>query len=201
MIYSGFWRRFGAWFLDAMIMLVPAVLIGWLLPYVGGLILGLFYKPVFEASALKGTPGKAMLGMVVISEAGDRLTLKQAYIRYFCSILSGFVLGIGYIMNLFTAKRQTLHDMISESIVINQEPADLNYFTVWISELKVIFNRLTGDMPTISNAASSVMSSSTVALQTAEVSKAIEDLHKLYQSGALSQAEYDTKKQELLKKI
>ncbi len=200
MVYSGFWRRFVASFLDGLIMLIPAWILGMLLPYVGGIILGLIYKPVFEASALKGTPGKAMMGMVVLSESGERLTLKQAYIRYFCSILSGLVLCIGYLMNLFTAKRQTLHDMIAESVVVNQESPDLNYFQVWKSEMKVLFNRLSGDATTVSNAASSV-SSTSISAQSADVSKAIEDLHRLFQSGALSQAEYDAKKQELLSKI
>ena len=141
-----------------------------------------------------------MMGMVVLSESGERLTLKQAYIRYFCSILSGLVLCIGYLMNLFTAKRQTLHDMIAESVVVNQESPDLNYFQVWKSEMKVLFNRLSGDTTTVSNAASSV-SSTSISAQSADVSKAIEDLHRLFQSGALSQAEYDAKKQELLSKI
>ena len=186
MVYSGFWRRFVASFLDGLIMLIPAWLLGILLPYVGGIILGLIYKPVFEASALKATPGKAMMGMIVVSESGERLTLKQAYIRYFCSILSGIVLCIGYLMNLFTAKRQTLHDMIAECVVINQEPPDLNYFQVWKAEMKVLYNRLAGDTPAVSNAASSVTPS--LSAQSADVSKAIEDLHKLYQSGAISQA-------------
>ncbi|MES2802368.1 MAG: RDD family protein [Bdellovibrionota bacterium] len=199
MVYSGFWRRFAATVIDALIILIPACILGALVPYVGGLVLGLLYKPVFEASPLKGTPGKAMMKMIVLSEAGERLTLKQSYIRYFCSILSGFVLGIGYLMNLFTAKRQTLHDMIAESVVINQEAPDVNYFQVWLAEVKVIFNRLAGDSTEVSNAASSVNSS--VATPSADVSKIIEDLHKLYQSGALSEAEYTAKKEELLKKI
>lgn len=202
MVYSGFWRRFMATVIDALIILIPAAILGTLVPYVGGLVLGLLYKPVFEASPLKGTPGKAMMRMVVLSEAGERLTLKQSYIRYFCSILSGFVLGIGYLMNLFTAKRQTLHDMIAESVVINQDAPDLNYFQVWLAEVKVIFNRLSGDSVEVSNAASSVnTTASTVSAQSADVSKVIEDLHKLYQSGALSEAEYTAKKEELLKKI
>lgn len=203
MVYSGFWRRFMATVIDALIMLIPAAILGTLVPYVGGLVLGLLYKPVFEASPLKGTPGKAIMRMVVLSETGERLTLKQSYIRYFCSILSGFVLGIGYLMNLFTAKRQTLHDMIAESVVVNQDAPDLNYFQVWLAEVKVIFNRLAGDSAEVSNAASSVnTTTSTVSSsQSADVSKVIEDLHKLYQSGALSEAEYTAKKEELLKKI
>lgn len=200
MVYAGFWRRFVASFLDGMIVLIPSWIIGLLVPYVGGIIVGLLYKPVFEASALKATPGKAMMGMMVLSESGERLTLKQSYIRYFCSILSGIVLGIGYLMNLFTAKRQTLHDMIAESVVIKQDAPDLNYFKVWKDEVSVLFARLSGDAPTVSNAANSVYTNS-ISAQSADVSKAIEDLHKLYQSGAISQAEYDAKKQELLQKI
>lgn len=202
MVYAGFWRRFVASFLDGLIILIPAWIIGMLIPYVGGIILGLLYKPVFEASVMKATPGKAMMGMTVLSESGERLTLKQAYIRYFCSILSGLVLCIGYLMNLFTAKRQTLHDMIAESVVIKQDPPDMNYFKVWKDEASVLFSRLSGDAPAVSNAASTVgTSSNPISTQSADVSKAIEDLHKLYQSGALSQAEYDAKKQELLQKI
>lgn len=187
MVYSGFWRRFVAMLLDCLIVLIPTALFGTLIPYAGGLIFGLIYKPVFEASALKATPGKAMLGMIVVSETGERLTIKQSYIRYFVSILSGFVLCIGYLMNLFTAKRQTLHDMIAECVVINSQAPNLNYFQVWLAEIKVLFNRLSGDALADSSPS--------------DVSKAIDDLHKLYQSGALTEAEYTAKKQELLKKI
>jgi uncharacterized RDD family membrane protein YckC len=198
MVYAGFWRRAVAFFFDFLIMLIPLVLINALLPYVGSFLLALFYKPIFEASPMKSTPGKAMMGLTVLSETGDRITLKQAYIRYFCSIISGFIMCVGYLMNLFTAKRQTLHDMVAEVVVVKQNPPDLNYFQVWLSELKVLFNRLTGDSQPISNAASSATLNQGTA---SEVSKAIEDLHKLYQSGALSQAEYESKKAELLKKI
>lgn len=202
MVYSGFWRRFVASFLDGLIILIPAWVIGLLIPYLGGVVLGLLYKPVFEASALKGTPGKAMMGMIVLSESGERLTLKQAYIRYFCSFLSGLVLFIGYFMNLFTAKRQTLHDMIAECVVVNQEPPDLNYFQAWKQEITLLFNRLSGDSAAVSNDAKAATTTApSLSVQSADVSKAIEELHKLFQSGALSQAEYDEKKQELLKKI
>lgn len=144
MVYSGFWKRFVALIIDTLIMIIPAIILGSVTKYMGGIIIGLLYKPVFEASPLMATPGKAMMGLVVVSEKGDRLTIKQAYIRYFCSILSGMVMCIGYLMNLFTAKKQTLHDMIAETVVINQQAADLNYFQVWLAEVKEIVNRISG---------------------------------------------------------
>jgi hypothetical protein len=50
-------------------------------------------------------------------------------------------LYIGFIMQLFTAKRQTLHDMLSEAVVVDQIVPDLNYFTVWKSQFKEIVNK------------------------------------------------------------
>ena len=92
-------------------------------------------------------------------------------------------------MNLFTAKRQTLHDMIASSVVIKKTAPDVNYFQVWLAELK----KVGGDRTASDNILKTTTDSN--------AAKAIEDLHKLFQSGAITQAEYDLKKSELLKKI
>ena len=107
------------------------------------IIIGILYKPVFESSALMGTPGKAILGIVVENEnAGGRISFKTALIRYFASYISAFILYIGYLMQPFTSKRQALHDMISETLVLKKETADLNYFVVWRDQLKEIMGKL-----------------------------------------------------------
>lgn len=49
---------------------------------------------------------------------------------------------IGYLMQPFTSKRQTLHDMVSESVVIRRDTPDLNYFAVWRDQLKIVFAAL-----------------------------------------------------------
>lgn len=104
--------------------------------------IGFFYFPFFESSALKATPGKALLNMVVLTESGDRASFKAAFIRYIASFLSSIICYIGYLMQPFTAKRQALHDMMSETIVVDQKSPDINYFTVWKDQFKEVTNRL-----------------------------------------------------------
>lgn len=145
MNYSGFWRRFSAYVIDSVILLVPGLMLGGMSFIYGpgfGLLLGLLYFPVFESSIMSATPGKALMGMAVLTEAGERLGFKKAVIRYLCRILSVMTVYIGYLMQVFTVKRQTLHDMISETVVIDRPSEDLNYFKVWLNQFKDIVNRL-----------------------------------------------------------
>lgn len=146
MNYTGFWRRFLALFIDALILSIPGFALGGATHFFIGiganLILGFLYYPVFESSVLCGTPGKALLGIQVLSEAGERISFKTAVIRFFTRYLSILICYIGYFMQVFTKKRQTLHDMISETIVVDKESPDLNYFTVWKDQFKDIVNKL-----------------------------------------------------------
>lgn len=147
MNYSGFGRRLGAALIDGIIMILPSLAFGGSMSSISGsiglnLILGLVYYPVFESSALCGTPGKALLKMVVVSESGDRLTFKGATVRFFCRYISVATCYIGYFMQLFTQKRQTLHDMLSESVVIDREMPDMNFFAAWKDQFKSVVNSL-----------------------------------------------------------
>lgn len=147
MNYAGFWRRFMAYFIDGIILTIPGFVIGGAVNNFGvgigmHLILGFLYYPVFESSTMSATPGKALLGLAVQSEAGERISFKSAVIRYFCRYLSMLFFYIGYLMQVFTTKRQTLHDMISETIVVNKQSEDLNYFTVWKDQFKEVVNKL-----------------------------------------------------------
>ena len=194
MIYAGFWRRFAAMIIDSIIMIIPSMILGLAFPYVGWVVVGFLYKPFFESSAALGTPGKVFMGLQVTDLEGNRLTFKTSLIRYIGSILSGAILCLGHLFNLFTAKRQTLHDMIANTVVIMKEGnADVNWFQVWLSEFKRVFN-------IAENAIENVTASATAPRSEASLST-LDTLHKLYQQGAISEAEYNAKKEEILKKI
>lgn len=144
MEYTGFWRRLCAKIIDGLILMIPSLLVGGGTPAsIGiGVILSLLYGAIYESSVLCATPGKALMHMIVLSEAGERLTFKAAVIRNLGQYISIFTCYIGYIMQIFTKKRQTLHDILSESVVIDRNSPDLNYFTVWVDQFKVIVNKL-----------------------------------------------------------
>ena len=142
MIYASFWKRFLAFFLDILILIIPAAILNALLPGIGSVIILLLYKPVFEASPISATPGKALIGLAVVTEDGSRLSLKTSFLRYLGSLLTNLTMGIGYLIALFTDRKQTLHDLLVKSVVVYRPTPDVNFFNVWMDELKVIFGSL-----------------------------------------------------------
>lgn len=147
MNYAGFWKRFAALFIDNLILMIPSLVLGGVVRDMyfaigSGFIIAFIYFPFFESSALEATPGKALLGLSVVSESGARLTFRAAVIRFFCKYLSIVTIYIGYFMQLFTQKRQTLHDLFSESVVIVRPPVDMNYFKAWKEQIQGVVAKL-----------------------------------------------------------
>lgn len=147
MNYSGFWRRFVAAAIDSLILGIPALIFtglsrNYATSMIAGATLGFFYYPIFESSIMSATPGKALMGMTVVNLAGERINYKTALIRFFSRYLSLLLLYVGYLMQPFTEKKQTLHDMIAGTVVVDYKSDDINYFTAWLDQFKAIFNKL-----------------------------------------------------------
>jgi uncharacterized RDD family membrane protein YckC len=119
-VYAGFWRRFGAWFVDVLILVIPAILIsrigsaGSLLVFLGEWV----YFAYQESSEAQATIGKRALGIIVTDEAGNRISFGRATGRYFAKIISALIILIGFIMIAFTRKKQGLHDMVAGTLVV-----------------------------------------------------------------------------------
>ncbi len=60
------------------------------------------------------------MSIVVTGIDGKRISFARATGRHFAKYISAFILGIGFIMAAFTAKKQALHDMIAETLVVNR---------------------------------------------------------------------------------
>lgn len=142
MVYSSFWRRAAAAIIDAIILsAISTLCIRLVLLFPFAFILHFFYKPIFESSVVRATPGKFLAEISVCRSNGDRLSLKDAYIRYFSSWISGLTLGIGYLIALFNKKHQTLHDIFADTVVIDQVYDNQGLWTEWINQMKFLFSR------------------------------------------------------------
>jgi uncharacterized RDD family membrane protein YckC len=76
------------------------------------------YFVLMESSAKQGTLGKMAMGIKVTDMNGNRITTKMAIFRFIGRIVSGAILMIGYLMAAFTDKKQALHDMIANTLVL-----------------------------------------------------------------------------------
>ncbi|MHC1682113.1 MAG: RDD family protein [Clostridiaceae bacterium] len=78
------------------------------------------YYAIMESSKLKATLGKLALGIKVADANGNKISFLKASGRYLSKIVSGLILCIGYVMAGFTEKKQALHDIMADSLVINK---------------------------------------------------------------------------------
>lgn len=78
------------------------------------------YFAFFESSSWQGTPGKRALGLFVTDMQGRRISFVRATGRFFGKFLSSLILLIGYFMVAFTKKKQGLHDMLADCLVLRR---------------------------------------------------------------------------------
>jgi len=83
-------------------------------------IIWILYYTLMEASKYQGTVGKIALGLIVTDTNGNKLDFSKALVRNICKIISSMILFIGYIMAGFTDKKQALHDMIANTLVVKK---------------------------------------------------------------------------------
>ena len=138
MSYAGFWKRFGALFIDTIVTIIGGAVIGFIFAiilFAGGIedpdvleglgnILGFFlgwlYFSLMESSPTQGTLGKMALAIRVNDLEGNQVGFGKATGRYFGKIISTLILLIGFIMVAFTEKKQGLHDMMAGCLVVNK---------------------------------------------------------------------------------
>lgn len=125
--YAGFWRRVLAILIDAIILMTAVFLIDkswWLGPhppfFLIGIVIYWLYFALFESSRHQATIGKVALGIIVTDTAGRRISFGRATGRYFGKYLSSLILCIGFLMVAFTEKKQGLHDMLADTLVVRK---------------------------------------------------------------------------------
>ncbi len=82
--------------------------------------IAILYWSLMESSKYQATVGKLALGLKVTDVDGNSLDFVKSLVRNVCKIISGMIMGIGYIMAGFTDKKQGLHDIIAGTLVVKK---------------------------------------------------------------------------------
>jgi uncharacterized RDD family membrane protein YckC/phage FluMu protein Com len=121
MHYAGFFRRGAAAVIDLALISLASGALALLVGRAGGqawFLLWFFYSSALESSRDRATIGKRALGMIVCGADGRRLTFPRAAIRTVAKLASALICGMGFIMPLLTPKKQALHDLMTDAVVV-----------------------------------------------------------------------------------
>lgn len=142
-LYAGFWLRFVAILIDSILfgMVIGVVVVVAVIVLAGMIASGmdenvaillyvLFVIPVYllwyvyfaflESSSWQASLGKRVVGLYVTDVKGNRITFARAAGRAFGKMVTDMTFFIGYIMAGFTDKRQALHDIIADCLVLRR---------------------------------------------------------------------------------
>jgi len=77
-----------------------------------------------ESSSWQATIGKHLMGLRVTDKSGRRISFWRSVWRNFAKWFSAIILYIGFLMCIWTAKKQCLHDMMAECLVLDEHPGE-----------------------------------------------------------------------------
>jgi uncharacterized RDD family membrane protein YckC len=140
LIYAGFWKRFAASFVDSFVLGFIQFLVFFflflafhtkidfsvkeiplhlnlLIQFIGLIVTWLYFAGM-ESSDRQATYGKSLLRIKVTDLEGNRISFMKATTRFIAKFISQITLSVGYLMAGFTRKKQALHDMIAQCLVI-----------------------------------------------------------------------------------
>ncbi|BDC52525.1 hypothetical protein F183_A48400 [Bryobacterales bacterium F-183] len=136
--FGGFWIRFVALLIDGIIIGFA----GFIIAFPIQLAVGMISDNPFSIIAISGllqlvqiagaaayvgyflstkgaTIGKQVMGLKVTRSDGSPISFQRGIGRYFAAVVSGIILGLGYIIAAFDAEKRTLHDYICDTRVIS----------------------------------------------------------------------------------
>jgi uncharacterized RDD family membrane protein YckC len=129
--FAGFWIRLAATLVDC--VWITAVTVALTLPFGGPLkpngslvaavvsVLLWVIVPVLGWGMFGATPGKGLLGLRVIGGVRRRgLGLSLAFLRLCGMMVSGVLLGLGFVMIAFTRDKRGLHDHLAGTAVVRR---------------------------------------------------------------------------------
>jgi uncharacterized RDD family membrane protein YckC len=120
---AGFWRRFGSYLLDSLILAVPVIIIVLIANQAVGnlasIVVALAYFSYFEGGPTGQTIGKRVQGIRVIDfKVGGPIGYGRGLLRTVARYLSAIVFFLGYFWMLWDREKQCWHDKIAGTVVV-----------------------------------------------------------------------------------
>lgn len=122
---AGFWQRFGAMVVDALVLAIPTIVVLVALDNsaaANGIttLISLVYYVLLEGGPSGQTVGKRALGIRVFDYRGGAgpIGYPRALVRNLVKYVSGAVVLIGYLWMLWDREKQTWHDKGAGSVVV-----------------------------------------------------------------------------------
>ena len=139
--FKGFWIRLIAAILDAFVIIFfwlitfyliivvsrtglltdSNIFLSIVLAIITLIIVGIIYNPGMETSDYQGTFGKYLLGMKIVTQSGQKISLSTSIIRTLVYFLTSIPLvNLLLLMIGFTEYKQGLHDIAADTFVVSQ---------------------------------------------------------------------------------
>ncbi len=122
---AGFWRRFAAAFIDGIVVGIANGILRETLGTGAGTGLGLgivvsaVYFTAFIGADRGQTLGQMVLGIRVLGlDNGASIGYGRALVRWLVSIVSAFVILLGYLWMLWDKEKQCWHDKAANDVVV-----------------------------------------------------------------------------------
>jgi uncharacterized RDD family membrane protein YckC len=125
--FGGFWIRFAAAAVDAVLLALVVMLLVFLFPAPNekmsilrnsvAALLCFFYMPLMWSSGLEATLGQRLFGLQVIRTDGAPISFARSLMRAFGVLISLGALGFGFFAIAFSNRKLAWHDRIADTCV------------------------------------------------------------------------------------
>ncbi|MBX3606606.1 MAG: RDD family protein [Piscinibacter sp.] len=135
---AGFWRRLFAHLLDWLVLALPlcvlsvAIIVGFegedkepapVLAVLGPWVIAFWlYRALLLSRRGQATLGMKAAGIFLTDLRGEPVSFARASGRHLMSAVSYYAAGLGFLMQPFNRRRQTLHDRVAGTVVLRRRP-------------------------------------------------------------------------------
>lgn len=113
--YADFWTRFVGALIDGLILLIPSLVVGSAVPFVGSVAVDFLYHWLMLAYWDGQTVGKRVMRIRITRPDGAPVDPGVAAARSAMRLVSGFALLLGFLWAAWDPEKRTWHDIVADT--------------------------------------------------------------------------------------